>query len=113
RIAVSQLLPAPTTLPDPLVESLPLQQLQLLPPIAWDREFSEQWTPGEAGAQDALDVFADDAARGYLDGRNRPDQQGTSRLSPHLHFGEISPRQIIHQLVGPDISATNPNSAWE
>jgi deoxyribodipyrimidine photo-lyase len=52
------------------------------------------WTPGEAGAQAALDAFLDHAVAGYRDRRNAPGEPGTSRLSPHLHFGEIGPRQI-------------------
>ncbi len=52
------------------------------------------WTPGEAGAQDALAAFLDSKAKGYGERRNRPDIEGTSRLSPHLRFGEIGPRQV-------------------
>jgi len=51
------------------------------------------WTPGEAGAQQRLDAFLDNAAD-YASRRDRPDLDGTSRLSPHLHFGEIGPRQV-------------------
>lgn len=57
----------------------------------------EEWTPGEAGARAALETFAD-AIRHYSTGRNMPSEEGTSRLSPHLHHGEISPRQVWHKL---------------
>ena len=57
----------------------------------WSAGFSEEWTPGEAGAISRLETFLDDALRDYADDRNRPDRPGTSKLSPHLHFGEISP----------------------
>ncbi|MBP7648291.1 MAG: deoxyribodipyrimidine photo-lyase [Phenylobacterium sp.] len=52
------------------------------------------WTPGEAGAKAALDRFIHVALADYESGRDRPDREGTSRLSPHLHFGEIGPRQV-------------------
>ena len=78
--------------------SLPLEALQLLPRLPWDGGLAEQWQPGEEGAQELLEVFADDALAGYADGRNLPARHGTSRLSPHLHFGEVTPRQIRHAL---------------
>ena len=52
------------------------------------------WSPGEDGARDNLNNFLDSAIDGYGENRNRPDFRSTSRLSPHLRFGEISPRQI-------------------
>jgi deoxyribodipyrimidine photo-lyase len=70
-----------------------LDELQLMPSINWCEEIDASWTPGEAGAQDRLSTFLSDGIRNYKDGRNRPDQEFVSRLSPHLHFGEISPNQ--------------------
>ncbi|MEO8142467.1 MAG: deoxyribodipyrimidine photo-lyase [Sphingomicrobium sp.] len=61
----------------------------------WATGFGKEWTPGEAGALDRLDDFADHAAR-YDAERNLPSIEGSSRLSPHLHFGEISPSTIWH-----------------
>jgi deoxyribodipyrimidine photo-lyase len=61
----------------------------------WAGGFREKWTPGEGGAQDRLEDFADRVSR-YADRRNLPSLEGTSRLSPHLHFGEISPAQVWH-----------------
>ena len=52
------------------------------------------WQPGEAGATAALHRFLDQSLDGYHTGRELPGQPGTSHLSPHLHFGEISPRQL-------------------
>ncbi|UYC13781.1 deoxyribodipyrimidine photo-lyase [Xanthomonas sp. CFBP 8445] len=97
---VPALQPAPKTLPPPPagLQSLPLERLGLAPALDWDRGFWEVWQPGEAGAHEALDVFVDGALRDYLDGRDRPDQVGTSRLSPHLHFGEIAPWHIVATL---------------
>ncbi len=78
--------------------SVPLDKLALLPRLDWDQQFYQHWSPGEQGAWDALDVFRDRAINDYLDNRNLPAQPDTSRLSPHLHFGEISTRQIVRQL---------------
>ncbi len=62
----------------------------------WAGGLGDAWQPGEAGAQANLDRFISEALDGYSDMRNRPDTAGTSRLSPHLHFGEISPHQCWH-----------------
>lgn len=62
----------------------------------WAAEFDALWTPGEEGAREILTNFINLAVSKYNVLRNRPDVFGTSRLSPHLHFGEISPRQIWH-----------------
>ena len=58
----------------------------------WSKGFD--LTPSEAGARAALDDFLDGPVGGYSTDRDRPDRDGTSRLSPHLHFGEIGPRQV-------------------
>lgn len=60
----------------------------------WAAQFSV-WTPGEAGARQALRDFLPHL-RAYEEARNLPAIAGTSRLSPHLHFGEISPATIWH-----------------
>jgi deoxyribodipyrimidine photo-lyase len=57
----------------------------------WSAGFAADWVPGETGARARLDAFLADPVRTYDSDRNRPDKVGTSRLSPHLHFGEISP----------------------
>ena len=57
----------------------------------WSGGFDALWTPGESGAHERLAAFLETALRDYDGDRNRPDRPGTSRLSPHLHFGEISP----------------------
>ena len=62
----------------------------------WASQFGERWTPGEAGARDKLERFIAEAVGDYKDDRDRPDLFATSRLSPHLHFGEISPHQCWH-----------------
>lgn len=79
-------------------DGVALDALKLAPSLGWDAGFWERWTPGEAGAHEALETFIDGALRGYRKGRDRPDQAGTSRLSPHLHFGEIAPWRVVHAL---------------
>lgn len=88
---------APEKLPEVLkkIKSDSIESLKLLPGIQWDKSFWEFWQPGEAGAAELLEAFIDGAANGYKEQRNFPDRIGSSKLSPHLHFGEISPRQIL------------------
>lgn len=64
----------------------------------WAEGWDEIWRPGEAGASEALDRFDDSGLEGYATKRDRPDLPNVSRLSPHLHFGEISPRQLWARL---------------
>ena len=59
----------------------------------WSKGFD--WTPGEAGAHAALTAFLSGGLSDYADGRDRPAKPVTSRLSPHLHFGEISPWRAV------------------
>jgi deoxyribodipyrimidine photo-lyase len=75
-------------------KSLPLASLELEPKLDWASGMRAAWKPGEAGAKEQFDRFLKEAVTEYPQGRDRPDLAGTSRLSPHLHFGEISPRQI-------------------
>ena len=78
------------------VKSLSLKSLKLLPQPDWSGVMTKTWNPGEPGAKKLLKSFLSQGLDSYDDGRNRPDQQGTSSLSPHLHFGEISPRRVWH-----------------
>ena len=93
-------LDAPTRLPSPerWPDSLPLADLALEPKIDWAAGLRETWQPGEAGALQQLNAFLRDHVDAYTAERDRPDHEGTSRLSPHLHFGEISARQVWHAL---------------
>jgi len=83
-------LPAPAKWP----VSQGLDELGLLPRLGWADAFSAQWQPGEAGARRRLEDFVTEAVDAYAERRNAPDVDGTSRLSPWLHTGEIGPRQI-------------------
>jgi deoxyribodipyrimidine photo-lyase len=81
-----------------LPRSEALDVLLPAPVPRWDRAVLADWEPGEAGAASALEDFVGDGLSGYAEARDRPDRPGTSRLSPHLHFGEISPRRILATL---------------
>jgi deoxyribodipyrimidine photo-lyase len=95
---------APARLPpvDANLASETLDAFGLAPARDWDARFWDTWTPGESGAQARLDAFVADALADYESDRDRPDREGTSRLSPHLHFGEVSPRQVLVRLLAAD-----------
>lgn len=80
--------------------TLKLTELGLEPAINWAAGIRANWHPGEAGSLEQLKRFQEEALGDYPAGRNRPDQVGSSRLSPHLHFGEISVRQVWSALNG-------------
>jgi len=87
-----QTIPAPTRWP----QTVSLSDLELEPKIDWASGMRAAWSPGERGAAAQLERFLNDALARYPDERDRPDRSASSRLSPHLHFGEISPRQVWH-----------------
>jgi deoxyribodipyrimidine photo-lyase len=78
----------------PCIPSLALDALALEPVVDWTQGFRSAWQPGEIGAQTMLRRFLEDAIEMYPEQRDYPALPGTSRLSPHLHFGEISPRKV-------------------
>jgi len=92
-------LPAPDRL-RPLPSPPPgeaLDDWRLLPTTPdWAQGLRESWQPGEAGALARLAAFVDADLRHYRRDRDRPEPAITSHLSPHLHFGEVSPRQVWH-----------------
>jgi deoxyribodipyrimidine photo-lyase len=92
--------PAPAKLVSPKrwPRSASLDSLCLLPRIRWYAQMEQAWRPGEAGAHARLERFLKHGLADYHQARDRPAIQGTSNLSPHLHFGEIGPRQIWHAL---------------
>ncbi|HEX2527312.1 MAG TPA: deoxyribodipyrimidine photo-lyase [Geminicoccus sp.] len=94
--------PAPDRLPPPpdsLKAGDKLASWALLPTRPdWVKGFRKRWgnEVGEAAAHTALDLFVEQSAAGYGRGRDLPGTRGTSRMSAHLRFGEISPRQVVH-----------------
>ncbi|MGY4396147.1 deoxyribodipyrimidine photo-lyase [Sphingomonas sp. UYAg733] len=85
--------------PDHWPKSDALGDFDLLPHKPdWATGFAKEWTPGEDGARERLDDFVPIAAA-YDTARNLPSDEGSSRLSPHLHFGEISPSMVWHRIV--------------
>ncbi len=98
---------APTAL-RPFSRSLPsvaLDALGLAPRMRWHAGLAQSWRPGESGARAALDAFAEAPAERYAAARDFPAESGVSRLSPFLHYGEISPAQIWTRL---DVPAREP-----
>jgi deoxyribodipyrimidine photo-lyase len=105
RKAVQQIsarpIPTPPQLAAPL-QKLPSEQLdnlKLHPKLPWTENLSRHWQPGEDQALLSLDTFIDEALADYDKGRDLPARRGTSRLSPHLHWGEIGPQQILAALA--------------
>lgn len=88
-------IPAPSKWP----ESDALADWELLPTKPdWATGFAKEWTPGEAGAHKRVDDFIDEVVD-YDERRNLPSVEGSSRLSPHLHFGEVSAGHVWHRMA--------------
>jgi deoxyribodipyrimidine photo-lyase len=84
-----------------LDQAVPLEELGLEPSAPdWAGGMKQEWQRGEVAAQTKLSRFLEMGLKGYAESRDRPSRAGTSRLSPHLRFGEISPRQVWHSVMG-------------
>ncbi len=82
------------------IKSEKLNDWQLLPNKPdWASGFADHWHVSEEAAHKKLQLFLNDPINNYTQGRDRPDTQATSRLSPYLHFGQISPMQIWHAVT--------------
>jgi deoxyribodipyrimidine photo-lyase len=90
------------------IGSEPIDALGLQPSIPWDRGFHDLWTPGEAGAKERLKAFLAGPVSDYAEGRDVPAKPAASRLSPHLHHGEVSPRRVWHEAE----RAVTAHPAW-
>ena len=116
-LAPVALAPAPDRLPAPArwPDSGDLKSWRLHPSGPdWSIGFAD-WRPGEAGAQRALDAFVSDSLAAYPAARDRPAVGGTSRLSPHMHWGEIGPRQVrvaLEATPGPQADKFNAELGW-
>jgi len=101
-----ELLPEPATVPAlkpkaaMRVGSLScMTEIDFLPKEPWHQEMMSSWKVGEKAARLKVKRFSKSALQDYSEGRNIPSIEGTSKLSPHLHFGEISSRQVISSLL--------------
>ncbi len=95
-------LAAPKSLtPAAAIEGEAIETLDLLPTAPnWATGIGDVWQPGEAGAREILESFIDDRLARYARGRDEPAADGSSMLSPHLRFGEVSPFQILNAVSG-------------
>ena len=93
-------LPAPPALPPvpPGLSSLPIDALGLLPRPRWDTGLARAWESGEEAGLRRVERFLEAGVADYAAARDLPSAPGTSRLSPYLHFGEVSPRQVLWAL---------------
>lgn len=94
-VAAPKRLAAPSSL-----RSEALASLALLSAVDWAATMRATWTPGEAGAGARADRFLATGIESYAESRDRPSGDGTSRLSPHLRFGEIGARRLWHRVRG-------------
>ena len=85
-------------------QSVYIEELNLLPEKDWHKSLISHWDVGEAAATKKLDLFIKDKLDSYKEERDFPARESCSRMSPHLHFGEISPHQIWHALQQADVA---------
>ncbi|MDX1440618.1 MAG: deoxyribodipyrimidine photo-lyase, partial [Rubricoccaceae bacterium] len=98
EISVPLKSPARIVAPDTWPDSLEVEDLDLTPiaqdGVDWATSMRSYWMPTEVTAQNQLDAFVDELLSRYSEDRNRPDIYGSSSLSPYLHHGLLSPRQV-------------------
>lgn len=97
----------------PHPRSEPLESFRVV--HSWTKGFAKEWQPGEIGARKRLKDFLDEVVDGYATSRDRPDKRGTSRLSPHLAWGEISVHRAWRQAAlnhGSGAAAFRRELAW-
>ena len=105
EVTIGEPLPRPrlgvTSAPKTWPDSVDLDALGLTDTaqdgVRWADGIADEWTPGEAGALDRLATFLEESLLDYPQGRDVPSARDTSMLSPHLHWGEISPRTVWHE----------------
>lgn len=79
-----------------LIQTISIDDLELLPKIHWDKDIKKQWKPGSKEASRCLKVALDEVIENYATERDFPAEIGTTMLSPYLHWGQISSRMIWH-----------------
>lgn len=97
---ISRPLPRPSLLNgiDKVVSTIEVAELGLLPTIRWDEKLHRYWQPGEKGAISVWEEFIQKDLHSYKTGRDFPARQAVSRMSPHLAWGDISPRAMWYSL---------------
>jgi deoxyribodipyrimidine photo-lyase len=107
-------LPAPAALPGSRQSpaTLDVAELGLRPQGQWPAKLDGHWQPGEAGARQRLESFVDQCLARYAEDRDWPGLDGTSALSPHLHAGEIGPRQVVAKLREARLAETAGGEAF-
>ncbi len=105
KIRAEQPLSLPKTLPSHSLKGFTLDKELALPSLPKNHlpPLPSNWIPGEEQAITRLSQFLHQSLSTYTSTRDRPDLEGTSKLSPYLHFGEISPRQIWHAVSKADV----------
>jgi deoxyribodipyrimidine photo-lyase len=104
--------PRTITAPREWPDSLALEALSLRPRAPWYERMAAEWQPGEPGARLRMQRFLRRPLLDYDGVRNDPAIEGTSRLSPHLCFGEISPRQVWHAVAAGAAKQRLKREAW-
>ena len=95
-----------------IATSKTLNELDLLPTMmSWHESLLSHWRIGETAALQRMDSFCEDCLDTYKRGRDFPALDATSRLSPHLHFGEISPHQAWHRIGHATLSNSSDGPA--
>jgi len=107
-VTVPEHIPAPPG--SKRADSLPIDSLGLLPRVAWDKAFYTRWQPGENGAWNTLKSFCETRLNRYKTDRDFPQESATSRLSAHLHFGEITSLQLWRYLLNWSVSDASPGT---
>ena len=113
--------PAPAKLPPapPQPRGVQLDALRDESVRPWARGFSELWRPGEPGAHERLEALLAGSLADYAADRDRPDLDGSSRLSPYLHWGEVTARQVWYAVggaleeTGIDLEASVGPPSWD
>jgi deoxyribodipyrimidine photo-lyase len=90
--------PRELTAPSSVPSSVALDDLGLMPEVDWAGGLRDRWEVGELAARRRLDDFLETGVSRYEGDRDRPDRRGTSSLSPYLHFGHLSPAQVVEAM---------------
>ncbi len=83
-------------------ESLPIEKLGLLPDHGWSEKLSNHWEVSENAGHKLIRRTTEEVTRSYATARNIPSRDGTSRLSPYLAWGLVSPKQICEAVLASD-----------